>query len=577
MSNDSTGSFNPFEQDNGGAEEKVSFLKNLDVFNEETRARLEKSQNFPRTANPTVLTRAEESRGNGENEVLALIAKNSANLSQKYRSGIRSARVISGQILLQAPAGFFSRYDDVLKRAVGFVQGFFSSQAELDAINLAKKNPTNDDLQEGAFTAVMRGCAEFFETSGINVSPLERQIVSQFVYNEIAGFSVLDPLWHDRRFTEIICNGPNDVQVEMEGRIVKVPSVKFRDAKHLQNLIDRLYEAINRTVSPVRPIRQGRLPDNSRMMAVHTTVAPEGPNFNIRRHPEEYWTPQDLLNLGVGSEELLTFLGNLIRKGVNIIVSGGTGTGKTSTLAGLVGFIPNDTRIVTLEQNLELKISPLKNCAKAMEANLDIDENGREIGVSMRDLVEATTQMRPEALICGEIKDKSAYDLLTLLNSGASKGGMTTLHANNAEACIKKLINLSAQAGDMSEKALLPQIAESIDFVVQVERASDGSRRIVQVVEVLPRQVLDEAGELTLGLNPIWVFGDRKIVKTKSGEIRHTGKWKKVGEVSRERRILKNLDLEENLSWEALSKEGEIPGAMTVTQAFERNKQLGKI
>lgn len=502
----------------------------------------------------------------GSDKVKEILKDRALALSQKYKTGIRAARIVDSNIVIEAPKNYFDKYHEPVKSAVSFVQSFMSSNSSLsEVVNKAKNNPTNEDYQEGAWALVQRGMLEYYERNSTGfLDSIDKLVVSQFVHNEIIGFSVIDPLWRDQRLTEIICNGPYDIQFEYKGSMYKAASVNFRDAEHLQNLIDRIYASINRTVSPVRPLRKGRLPDRSRLMAIHKTIAPDGPNFQIRRHPEEYWTPADLVSFGSASEELLTDVGNLIYKGCSFILSGGTSTGKTSALNALTGFYRDNLRLLSLEDNLELKPNPNKLWAAAMECNEDVTEDGTKTGVSMRDLVKASLQMRPNGIIIGEVTDGSMYDLCQALNTGHF--GASTVHANDIESAIQKIISLVSQAELIKGDAILPVITSAFDFIIQLEHSPiDGSRRITAVSEILPDLALNKAGDPIVETKPLWVFVHDGI-KTVDSKPKVTGHWEKVGSLSEKRVLMKNLSLTENLTWSQLSELSHIDGT-TVTEA----------
>lgn len=491
-----------------------------------------------------------------------MLKKHSAFLQEKYQGGIRQSRILNSKILSQAPEGYFDRYLPIVRRATEYTQGYLVDNDLVGSISEAKNNPTDDFFQDVSFQAVAKGVRSFFELTreASNLEPVERYLIIQMVVNEIVGFSVLDPLWRDNSITEIICNGPNDVQIEHRGVVRKVPAAKFRDPEHLETLIERLYASIGRTVSPTHPLRKGRLPDRSRMMATHRVVSPEGPNLNIRRHPEEFWTPEDLINYGSANEELLTDIGNLIHKGCSFILSGGASTGKTSTLNALTGFYRNDLRMLTLEDNLEMKPNPNKLWSAAMECNVDTLESGVQVGVSMRDLVRASLQMRPDGIVIGEVTDGAMYDLCQALNTGHF--GASTVHANDEESAIHRIVSLVSESEVVTERATLPLVAAAFDFIIQLERNPiDGSRRIVAVSEILPNQELDEGGVLELRTSPLWKFETKGI--NKQGKI--VGEWVKVGEMSARRQQLRRLNHQEDLNWEELKKLSGVDSA-TVSQ-----------
>lgn len=375
---------------------------------------------------------------------------------------------------------------------------------------------------------------------------LDRAIVISLVVNEIIGFGKIDPLWRDRTIDEILCNGPHDIQVEVRGRLVKVPSCKFRDTQHLQGLVERLYGAIGKIVSKTTPIVDGRLHDNSRMAVVHTAVAPHGPVFSIRRHKEEYISPAKLVEWGSASPELMTVLGNLIWKGCSVLVIGGTSTGKTTLLSSLSGFYRSDHRILTLEDTLELRVAPGKMNAPGLEC-VEPRKDVPGSGVNMRDLVKASLRQRPEVIIVGEVRGPEAYDLCQALNTGHY--GMSTIHANSEHDGIYRLMSMISMEGLIKGESTLPLIGASFDVIVQVERlAVDGSRKITSVSEVSPFTERNASGELYLPITPLWKFVDDGVDEN----MKVQGHWEKVNDISEQRRTLRRLDLEKDLSWDEL-------------------------
>lgn len=466
-------------------------------------------------------------------------------LKKQYpMGGIKSSRFITTDILMKASPEYFGRYDDFVRRAVISVQSTISDKGQAEVIGRSQEDPTDETLQDTAYRIVQSAVTEYMEKSSYR--SLERAIIINLVCNEIIGFSLLDPLWRDPQVDEILCNGPKDVQVEIKGTLHKVPGCNFRDTQHLSALVERLYGSIGKVVSRTTPIVDGRLHDNSRMAVVHDSVAPAGPNFSIRRHKEDYIPPQQLINWGTASEEMMTFLGNLLYKGCSILVLGGTSSGKTTLLGALAGFFRPAERILTLEDSLELKLPKHKYLAAPMEC-LPAKPDNPNSGVTMRDLVKASLRQRPNAIIVGEVRDGAAYDLCQALNTGHY--GMSTVHANNEKEGIYRLVSLVSQGGLMGGNAALPLIAASFDVIVCVEKfPTDGSRKIVSVSEVAPFPQRNEAGDLYLPTKTIWKFVDEGL----DPHMKVLGHYEQVGALSKERRELRRLDLEPDLTWEEL-------------------------
>lgn len=312
-------------------------------------------------------------------------------------------------------------------------------------------------------------------------------------------------------------------------------------------LIERLYGAIGKTVAKTTPIVDGRLHDNSRMAVIHPAVAPNGPNFVIRRHKEEYISPAQLVEWGSASQELMTFLGNLIYKGCSVLVIGGTSTGKTTLMSSLSGFYRPDHRILTLEDTLELKVAPGKMNAPGLEC-VEPRKDVPGSGINMRDLVKASLRHRPEVIIVGEVRSAEAYDLCQALNTGHY--GMSTVHANSEHHGIYRLMSMISMDGLITSESTLPLIGASFDVIVQVQRMFDGSRRITSVSEVSPFTSRNEAGEIYLPITPLWKFVDDGL----DDDMKVLGHWEQQNDISEQRRTFRRLDLERDLTWDELAE-----------------------
>lgn len=262
-----------------------------------------------------------------DSPILGKIEAKVKELQKKYPTGgIKTSRYITADILIEAPANFFDMYEKTIEEGANYVRQELGDSNQSSKIAEAEQNPTDDFYQDEAYYIVQGIVSDYMSRSMWRDT--HRKIISAMILNEILGFGRLEPLWRDRKIDEIICNGPHDIQVEISGELVKVPGCQFRDPAHLMRLIDKLYGSIGKTVTPLTPLVKGRLHDKSRMFAVHQTVAPDGPNISIRRHPEGFWTPEELVKFGSAPPELMTDLGNLIYKGASFMVAGGTHSGK---------------------------------------------------------------------------------------------------------------------------------------------------------------------------------------------------------------------------------------------------------
>jgi len=495
-----------------------------------------------------------------DDPILEAIENNYKDLKKKYpNGGWKSFQFITADILRQAPKNWFEPFDKDLQAATNWTQGQLATRDRSDSIAEAQADPTNDALQDEAFRAIYSILAEYLDSIGYR--GIQRWIMVSLVSSEIIGLSKIDPLWRDRSVDEILINGPRDVQIEVRGQLHRVPAANFRDADHVLAMLERVFSSINKQLSKNTPLMKGRLHDQSRIFAVHPTVAPDGPNVAIRRHPERYWTPQELEKYGSIDPEIGKFLGNLVNSGCSFVVIGGTSTGKTSFLNAMTGFYRPDVRILTLEDNLEMKPNPTKMLAAAMETKPGNIERGDE-GVTMRDLVKGSLQMRPDALIVGEVTDGAAYDLVQSLNTGHF--GASTIHANSEFDGIYRIASLVQQGAELSQSQTLPLIAAAFDFVVLLEHFPvDGSRRLVSISEIDPYVTTNPGSEPTLGVTQLFKFVNDGVVSVLNDEgstsPRITGHWEKTGDLSDVRRQRRHLDLHPDLSWDELVELSTIP------------------
>lgn len=466
-------------------------------------------------------------------------------------SGIKQSRFLLVDTLLKAPKTFFDAYAKDVEEGVIFVRNRLTDTGQSDLVRDAQEHPTEEEFQEKAFDAVHSLASESLAHS--RWRDTHRAIIISLICNEIIGFGILDPLWRDSKVTEIMCNGPFDVQVEIAGEVYKVPCLRFKNANHLSDLLERLYRSVGKVLSQTTPRVKGRLHDKSRMFAVHTSVAPDGPNFNIRRHPQGFWTPQSMIDKGASSQEMMTFIGNLLYKGASCFVVGSTSSGKTSMLNALTGFYPERARILTLEDNLEMKPNPKKFLAAAMECKEPSNSDGGATGTSMRDLVHAAMQMRPSSILVGEVSNSAAYDLCQALNTGHSC--MSTFHANSSQLSITRICSLVAQSGMTTIEGATDLVAAAFDFIINVRHfPMDGSRRIVSIDEV-GMEPVEIGGRLTLPVRQLWRFVDDGL--TPEGKVK--GHWEQVSDISQARKDAKMLDMEKDLTWEQLRELSSLP------------------
>lgn len=443
--------------------------------------------------------------------------------------------ILDSEVLLRAPRDFFDKYELIVKELIEYIQDGLSSSGKSGLIERLKKDPTNKENKERAFTSIYAEYMQYNSSSkNIEYSKLDltgKSICLTMAFNEICGLSVLEPLFNDKRIREIMCNGPHDIQVEIKGHLYKVPSCKFRDEAHLMALIDKLYASVNRVISRTSPYGNANLSDNSRVFAVHQAVAPQGPNLNIRSHSEDWISPDQLLEWETASEEVLEWLGQRIYAGMSFIVNGGTSTGKTTLLSALCGYLPNNKRIVTIEKYIELKMPKGKLVAAPMETIPRKSIADTSIEITLRDLVVCTTQMRPDVIVLGETTGSEAYDLAQAANTGHQAA--TTVHSNSSKEGITRLMSLISQSELIKGKEALELLSAGMDIIVTVKRfAQDGSRKIVDISELGTEVLATEAGVLYLPVIPIWKFVQEKTANPRDPV---QGTWEKVGDLSESR------------------------------------------
>ncbi len=327
------------------------------------------------------------------------------------------------------------------------------------------------------------------------LSRAERGRLQIELMDEILGLGPLEPLLRDREITEIMVNGPEQVYVERRGKIVPT-AARFRDAGHLIRIIDRILTPLGKRVDERTPMVDARLPDGSRVNVAIPPIALNGPVVTIRKFSSEPFTIHDLVTMGTLTQEVAQFLMAAVQGKLNILISGGTGSGKTTTLNVLSSFIPNDERIITIEDTAELQLR--QEHVVRLEARPPNIEGVGE--VTIRDLVRNALRMRPDRIIVGECRGGEAFDMLQAMNTG-HEGGMTTIHANNPREALSRLANMVLMAEmDLPLRAVREQIVGGLDLIIHQQRMRDGSRRVMQVTEIVGME-----GE-TILLQDIFVF-----------------------------------------------------------------------
>ncbi|NJK78986.1 MAG: CpaF family protein [Chloroflexaceae bacterium] len=301
----------------------------------------------------------------------------------------------------------------------------------------------------------------------------------QMTKDELMGFGPIQPLLNEEKISEVMVNGPSQVFVERKGKIT-LTDVKFANDEHVLKVIDRIIRPLGRRIDRKWPMVDARLPDGSRVNAIIPPCAIDGPSITIRKFSKNKLTVRDLINFGSMTDEMAEFLRACVVSRLNVVVSGGTGSGKTTLLNVLSNFIPDDERIVTIEDSAELQLA--KPHVVRLEAKpADIDGTGR---VAIRDLVINSLRMRPERVVIGECRGGETLDMLQAMNTGHD-GSLTTLHANTPRDAISRMETMAMMAGmDMPLNVIREQIASAVDLIVQQTRLDDGSRKVTSITEV---------------------------------------------------------------------------------------------
>ena len=311
------------------------------------------------------------------------------------------------------------------------------------------------------------------------VPPLERESVCEALFHEILGFGPLQPLLEDPEISEIMVNSPTQVYVEKKGKLT-LADVQFNDDKQVLQIIEKIVAPLGRRIDESSPMVDARLPDGSRVNAIIPPLALKGPSITIRKFSKDPFKIDDLVKFGTLTKNMAMFIEACVRARLNIVVSGGTGSGKTTTLNVLSSFIPEDERIVTVEDAAELQLR--QDHVVTLESRpANIEGKGE---VPIRQLVRNCLRMRPDRIVVGEVRGGEALDMLQAMNTGHD-GSLTTGHANTPRDILSRLETMVLMAGmDLPVRAIREQIASAVDLIVQQSRLKDGSRKITHITEV---------------------------------------------------------------------------------------------
>lgn len=314
-----------------------------------------------------------------------------------------------------------------------------------------------------------------------DLGALERNHICNLIQNEINGYGPLTDLLNNDSVTEIMVNGANDIYVEVDGKLIKDESVSFINDQHIIRTVQRIVQPLGRTIDAVNPMVDARLRDGSRLNAIIPPLSLTGPVVTIRKFSKKMNDIDDLIRMGTLTAHMALFLQACVKAKLNIIISGGTGTGKTTLLNILSSFIDEEERIITIEDAAELRLH--QSHVISLETRMVNYEGEGEI--TIRDLVRNSLRMRPDRIIVGEVRGKEAFDMLQAMNTG-HEGSITTLHANSPEDAINRLETMMLMNDmELPVYAIRNYIDKAIDIVIQIERLSDGKRKITSISEVI--------------------------------------------------------------------------------------------
>ncbi len=346
----------------------------------------------------------------------------------------------------------------------------------LENLNLAALEKASEASLKVEIAAI---ASEALDEMGVALTKDDRIILNQELYDEVMGLGPLEPLLKDESVNDILVNGPNRIFIERNGKLV-LTDITFKDERHLLRIIDKIVSAVGRRVDESNPYVDARLADGSRFNAMVPPVAVDGSLVSIRKFKKEKLAIGDLVKFGAFTEEMAAYLQAAVSCRLNIIVSGGTGSGKTTTLNALSSFIDNTERVLTIEDTAELQLQQV-HVGRMESRPPNVEGKG---AVTQRDCLRNALRMRPDRIIVGETRGEEVIDMLQAMNTGHD-GSMTTIHANSARDGISRLENMVAMAGiDMPLKAVRAQIASAVNLIVQASRLQDGSRRMVSITEI---------------------------------------------------------------------------------------------
>ena len=374
----------------------------------------------------------------------------------------------------------------------------------------------SDDEVEDTIDDVLLG------ENHMTVLPVEtRKRLKKELFDSLRRLDILQIFVEDSTVTEIMINGKDHIFVEQNGKLREL-DIGFESTEKLQDVIQQIVAGCNRVVNEASPIVDARLPNGSRVNIVMNPIALNGPIVTIRRFPEKPITMERLIKTESISAEAAAFLEKLVKSGYNLFISGGTGSGKTTFLNAMSGFIPETERIITIEDSAELQIRQIPNLVRLETRNANAEGEG---AIEISDLIRASLRMRPSRIIVGEVRGKECLDMLQALNTGHS-GSLSTGHGNSPKDMLSRLETMVLMGADLPLPAIRSQIASAIDILIHLGRLRDKSRKVLEIVEV------GDYAEGEICLNPLFRFEEEQgNGKKVCGQLKRIGTLKEMGQL----------------------------------------------
>ncbi len=381
----------------------------------------------------------------------------------------------------------------------------------IDTLDLSIVAKLGDDLLKIELTKLVQ---EMLEKESVPLSMKEREILIADIQHEVMGLGPLEPLVQDQTVNDILVNRADQIYVERAGKL-QLTDVKFRDEAHLRKIIEKIVSAVGRRIDESSPMVDARLLDGSRVNAIIPPLALNGSSISIRKFSKDKLQISDLVEKRSITPEIAELLRGIVEARLNVLISGGTGCGKTTILNILSGFIPSDERIVTIEDSAELQLRQ-DHVVRLETRPPNVEGRGE---VTQRELVKNCLRMRPDRIVMGEVRSGECLDMLQAMNTGHD-GSLTTIHANTPRDCLTRVETLVAMAGlNLATKALRHYVSSAIDVILQMTRLSDGSRKMTSLSEIVGME-----GE-TITLQEIFLFQQTGLDEERKvhGQFKATG------------------------------------------------------